>query len=119
MRTWWWKWRQISRRLWVRTTLIGFLGISTALLAAVVESWIPWQVPAFVKVDAIESLLTIIASSMLAVTTFSLGIMTSAYGSASNGVTPRATKLLMEDSLTQTVLASFIGSFIFSIVGMI
>ena len=119
MRTWWWKWRQISRRLWVRTTLIGFLGIATALLAAVVESWIPWQVPAFVKVDAIESLLTIIASSMLAVTTFSLGIMTSAYGSASNGVTPRATKLLMEDSLTQTVLASFIGSFIFSIVGMI
>ena len=119
MRTWWWRWRQASRRLWVRTTLIGCLGIATALLAAVVETWIPWKMPAFVQVEAIESLLTIIASSMLAVTTFSLGIMTSAYGSASNGVTPRATTLLMEDSLTQAVLASFIGSFIFSIVGMI
>lgn len=119
MRTWWWKFQQSTRRLWVKTTLIGLLGVFTALLAAVVETWLPWQLPAFVTVESIESLLGIIASSMLAVTTFSLGIMTSAYGSASNGVTPRATTLLMEDSLTQTVLASFIGSFIFSIVGMI
>lgn len=103
----------------MRTTLIGLLGVLTALLAAVVETWIPWELPGFVDVAAIESLLTIIASSMLAVTTFSLGVMTSAYGSATSNVTPRATKLLMEDPITQTVLASFIGSFIFSVVGMI
>lgn len=109
----------MGRRLWVRTTLIGLLGVFTALLAAVVETWIPWELPGFVDVAAIESLLTIIASSMLAVTTFSLGVMTSAYGSATSNVTPRATKLLMEDPITQTVLASFIGSFIFSVVGMI
>lgn len=116
---WWWQLRQVGRRLWVRTTLIGLLGVLTALLAAVVETWIPWELPGFVDVAAIESLLTIIASSMLAVTTFSLGVMTSAYGSATSNVTPRATKLLMEDPITQTVLASFIGSFIFSVVGMI
>lgn len=103
----------------MRTTLIGLLGVLTALLAAVVETWIPWELPGFVDVAVIESLLTIIASSMLAVTTFSLGVMTSAYGSATSNVTPRATKLLMEDPITQTVLASFIGSFIFSVVGMI
>lgn len=119
MSGWWWKLRQHSRKLWIRTTLIGMMGVATALLAAVVDTWIPWEFPAFVPVDAIESLLGIIASSMLAVTTFSLGVMTSAYGSASSSVTPRATKLLMEDTITQTVLASFIGSFIFSIVGMI
>lgn len=119
MRAWGWKLKQISRKLWVRTTLIGLLGVATALLAAVVEAWIPWEFPDFVTVSAIESLLTIIASSMLAVTTFSLGVMTSAYGAATNNVTPRATKLLMEDTITQTVLASFIGSFIFSVVGMI
>ena len=119
MSKWWWQMRQVSRKLWVRTSLIGSLGVTTALLAAFVERWIPWELPGFVSVSDIESLLTIIASSMLAVTTFSLGVMTSAYGAASSSVTPRATKLLMEDSITQTVLSSFIGSFIFSIVGII
>lgn len=119
MSGWWWKLRQISRRLWVRTSLIGLLGVAMAVLAAFVEAWIPFEFPGFVEVSAIESLLTIIASSMLAVTTFSLGVMTSAYGSATSNVTPRATKLLIDDPITQSVLSSFIGSFIFSIVGMI
>lgn len=116
---WWWRCRQASRKLWVRTTCIGLLGLLAAVGATIVEHWWPWALPAFVPVTAIESLLTIIASSMLAVSTFSLNIMTGAYSAASNSVTPRATRLLMEDTLTQTVLASFIGAFIFSIVGMI
>ena len=119
MSGWWWRCRQASRKLWVRTTCIGLLGFLAALVATVVEHWLPWTLPAFVPVTAIESLLTIIASSMLAVSTFSLNIMTGAYSAASNSVTPRATKLLMEDTMTQTVLASFVGAFIFSIVGMI
>ncbi|MCV5216691.1 DUF2254 domain-containing protein, partial [Escherichia coli] len=38
---------------------------------------------------------------------------------ASAGVTPRATKLVMEDSTTQNALATFLGSFSFSLVGII
>lgn len=38
---------------------------------------------------------------MLAVTTFSLSTMVTAYGAASSGVTPRATTLVMEDTTTQ------------------
>jgi uncharacterized membrane protein len=34
-------------------------------------------------------------------------------------VTPRATKLVVEDSTTQNVLATFVGSFLFSLVGII
>lgn len=56
---------------------------------------------------------------MLAVTTFSLNIMVSAYSAATSNVTPRATKLVMEDSTTQNVLATFLGSFLFSLVGII
>lgn len=56
---------------------------------------------------------------MLAVTTFSLSVMTSAYSAATSNVTPRAIKLLIEDRLTQNVLSSFIGSFLFSIVGIV
>src|SRR5690606_17428409 len=57
--------------------------------------------------------------ALLAVTTFSLGVMTSAFGAATTNVTPRATKLLMEDELTNSVLSTFIGAFLFSIVGII
>src|SRR5690606_41571550 len=66
-----------------------------------------------------RSLLNIIASSMLAVTTFSLGVMTAAFSAATTNVTPRATRLLMEDDLTNNVLSTFIGAFLFSIVGII
>lgn len=48
-----------------------------------------------IKQETLESLLNVIASSMLAVTTFSLSIMVAAFASASNGATPRATDLVM------------------------
>ena len=56
---------------------------------------------------------------MLAVTTFSLSTMVSAYSAATSNVTPRATKLIMEDTTTQNVLSTFVGSFLFSLVGII
>lgn len=119
MSRWQWIFRQLTRRLWLRASLIGLLGIVTAILAAVVERYIPWHLPGTMGADSIDSILTIIASSMLSVTTFSLSVMTSAYGAATSNVTPRATRLLMEDPTTQNVLSTFIGSFLFSIVGII
>ena len=116
-----WRWilTQLTRRLWFRATLVGMLGVAAAILAAVAEAYIPWNPSWSIGADAVQSLLTIIASSMLAVTTFSLNIMTSAYGSATSNVTPRATTLLKEDRVTQNVLSTFIGSFLFGIVGLV
>jgi uncharacterized membrane protein len=45
--------------------------------------------------------------------------MVAAYGSATSNVTPRAISLLVEDPTTQNTLSTFIGSFIFSLVGII
>lgn len=45
--------------------------------------------------------------------------MVAAYGAATSNVTPRATKLLMEDNTSQNVLGTFIGTFLFSLVGII
>ncbi|CAM3864176.1 DUF2254 domain-containing protein [Kerstersia gyiorum] len=117
-----WRWvlRQLSRRLWVHTTLIGLLGVVAAMLAALVERYVPpWEVPSNIGDNSVFTLLQIMASSMLAVTTFSLSIMNAAYDASTNNVTPRATRLLMEDRITQNALSAFIGSFIFSIVGII
>lgn len=119
MHYWRWLLGRLTRQLWWRAAVFGLLGVFTAIFATIAEYFIPWRMPLDISPDAVETLLSIIASSMLAVTTFSLGAMTSAFGAATSNVTPRATKLLMEDRLTHNVLSSFIGAFLFSIVGII
>ena len=119
MTRWQWIFMQMTRRLWLRASLIGGLGVLAAILAAGAEDYIPWKLPGSISAKVIGNLLTIIASSMLTVTTFSLSTMTSAYASASSSVTPRAARILMSDTAAQNVLSTFIGSFLFSIVGLI
>lgn len=116
-----WRWllHQMTKRLWFRASLFSVLGVATALLAVIFKDYIPASLPARIGADAVDKILGIIASSMLAVTTFSLSTMVTAYGAASSGVTPRATTLVMEDRTTQNALATFIGSFLFSLVGII
>lgn len=116
---WRWIFSRVTKRLWFRATLFSVVGVITALLAAAFRDYIPESVSTSVGADAVDNILGIIASSMLAVTTFSLSTMVTAYGAASSGVTPRATTLVMEDSTTQNALATFIGSFLFSLVGII
>ncbi|STF69041.1 Predicted membrane protein (DUF2254) [Escherichia coli] len=116
-----WKWmlKQTYKKLWFRATLFAIVAIITALLSILFKSMIPESVSVKVGAEAVDNILNILASSMLAVTTFSLSIMVTAYGSATTNVTPRATRLVVEDVTTQNVLATFIGSFLFSLVGII
>ncbi len=98
-----WRWAlgQMTKRLWFRATLFSLTGVITALLAITLRDFVPPTLPAKIGADSVDKILGIIASSMLAVTTFSLSTVVSAYSAASNGVTPRATTLVMEDSTTQ------------------
>lgn len=116
---WFWFAVQLSRRIWVRATLFSLLAVVAALLGIVLSPYIPSDVPTKIGADAVDRILGIIASSMLTVTTFSLSTMVSAYSAATSNVTPRATRLVMEDSTTQNVLSTFVGSFLFSLVGII
>lgn len=116
-----WRWAlgQVARRVWFRASLFSVLAVVTAFLGIWLDPVIPDAVPSQIGARTVDNLLGIIASSMLTVTTFSLSIMVAAYSAATSNVTPRATKLIMEDSTTQNVLSTFIGSFIFSLVGII
>lgn len=111
--------RRESRRMWVRATIYCGLAIVTALVGALVKTWIPESLAGRIGADSVGNLLGILATSMLAVTTFSLSTMVSAYSSASTSATPRATRLLIADSSAQGALATFIGAFLFSVVGLI
>ncbi|MDI6958498.1 DUF2254 domain-containing protein [Pantoea sp. Pa-EAmG] len=110
---------QITRKLWFRSALFAVLAVLTALLAIALKPVLPASASGLTGADSVDKILTILASSMLAVTTFSLNIVVSAYNTASSSVTPRATRLLLEDRTTQNVLATFIGSFLYSLVGII
>lgn len=114
-----WSISVLARRIWFRATLFSIAAVATALLAIVVTPYIPADLSTKIGADSVDNILGIIASSILTVTTFSLSTMVSAYSAATSNVTPRATLLVMEDSTTQNVLATFVGSFLFSLVGIV
>jgi uncharacterized membrane protein len=116
---WTWLLVRLARRLWLRAALFSLLGVVTALLAAVAEPFIPYEITLRIGAAAVDNILGILASSMLAVTTFSLSTMVSAFAAATSNASPRATRLLLEDSTAQNAISSFLGSFLFSIVGIV
>ncbi len=116
-----WRWLllQFTRRLWVRATLFSVLAAATALIGIAVAPYIPPGLETSIGADSIDDILKILAVSMLTVTTFSLNVMVTAYGAVTNSATPRAAALLRDDITTQNVLGTFIGSFLYSLVGIV
>lgn len=111
--------RRIARKLWFRVVLISILSLLALLLAPLAKPLLPDSLSEDFGREAVLPVLTILASGMLAVTTFSLNVMVSAYRTAASMATPRVYRLLLEDTVTQRVLATFVGGFIFSLSGVI
>ncbi|PWG65847.1 DUF2254 domain-containing protein [Sediminicurvatus halobius] len=109
----------IKEHLWVKPLVLCVLsvgGIFVAKLAdfAGLSGWLP-----AINLASVESLLSIMASSMLVIATFAVGSMVAAYASASTGATPRSIPIVIADDVTQNALSAFIGAFIFSIVSLV
>lgn len=111
--------RRLAKRVWARAALVTLISIAFVLAAGWVSSLIPFRFVIDLGQDSVGSILQIIASSMLAVTTFSITAMVTAYSSATTTATPRATQLLVEDPTSQNALSTFVGGFTFSLVGII
>lgn len=119
MSKWRWILQQYGQRLWVRVWIFCLASVAAALAGTLVDK--AGSLPQVVSVDAgaVSGILNILASSMLAVTTFSLSIMVSAYSAAASSTTPRANKLMLRDNTSQNALSVFIGAFLFSLAGII
>ena len=111
-------WR-ISRRLWVRAALLAGLAILVAIAAPTLSVFVPSPLSELVEISAVSKILNILATSMLSVTIFSLSVLVSARQAAASQVTPRSHQVLLEDTTTQNVLATFLGSFIFALTASI
>ena len=116
---WQWLLTLFARKLWLRVSVMALVGVVTAAAGIVFAPYVPDTWTIRIGAQAIDGILNVLASGMLAVTVFSVSTMVAAYGAATSNVTPRATKLLMEDNTSQNVLGTFIGAFLFSLVGII
>ena len=118
MNRWRFYWLRLTRELWVRATAYAALGVGAALLASIGEGLVPEDMAERLGGESVEEILTILASSLLAVATFSVGAMVSAYTAVSQAATPRVAALVTSDGQTQKSLATFVGAFLYSIVAV-
>lgn len=106
-------------RLWVKPFVVCLLSIAAAFVAKFADGTGLAELVPVIAADSIETLLSIMAASMLLIATFSVASMVSAYASASSTATPRSFTLIVADDASQNALSTFVGSFIFSIVALI
>ena len=110
---------QLSQRLAVRVLMIAALALLALVIAVAFGHYIPdWMVDGL-GTRSLDTILNMLAMSMLKVTTFSLSVMTGAIQFASSQTSPRSRFVLRMDTRTHSVLANFVGAFLFSLIGII
>ena len=107
------------RNMGLRVALYAALALAVAFVSPIAAFWGSDLTSIELALAAVLPILNILASSMLAVSTFSLNIMVSAHRSAAGTTTPRVHRILLEDTTTQSVLATFIGAFVYSLTSII
>jgi uncharacterized membrane protein len=110
---------QLRQRLWAKPLQYCAMAVGASFFAQAPDYWSIGNLLPEITPETIQTLLTIISSSMLAVATFAVGSMLASYASASSSATPRTFALVLADDVSQTALSSFIGAFIFSIVSIV
>lgn len=103
------------RNMGLRVVLYALLSVAATLISPLANKLIGESVSLEIDFSSVTPVLTILATSMLAVSTFSLNIMVTAHRAAADVATPRIHRILLEDTTTQSVLAAFIGAFVYSL----
>lgn len=109
---------RLRERLWVRPVAIALLSIAVAFGARLADGTGLGDIVPAISAESVESLLTVMASSMLVIATFAVASMVAAYASAGTTATPRTFALVVSDDVSQNALSTFVGAFIFSIVAL-
>lgn len=105
-----------ANQLWLVPAYWAIFAVIFAFIARFFGDMLQTGILPDIERSTLDGLLSIVALSMLSVSTFSLSIMVSAFSSAANGATPRAMNLVMADDNTRTAIASFIAAFIYAVI---
>ncbi len=111
--------QRLRQQLWWRPAIWSVAAVLAAMASALADAWVPADWLPKLQDGLVAELLRIMATTMLAVSTFSLSVLASAYATAASAGTPRATRLVVADPQSQKSVAVFLASFIFAIVGVI
>ncbi len=111
--------KRFFTRLWVKPLLVSVVSVGGVFAAKWADQTALTEIAPEITVESIQTLLSIMASSVLVIATLAVASMVSAYASASNTASPRAFPLVVADDRTQYALSVFVGTFIYSIVGLI
>lgn len=110
---------RLRERLWVKPLFTCIFSILSIVLAdRIDDETFPIPLPE-VSAESLETLLSILTGGMLVIATFAVGAMVSAYSAASSKATPRSFEAVISDDTSQNALSVFIGTFIFSVVGLV
>ncbi|GFD88765.1 hypothetical protein KUL152_09910 [Tenacibaculum sp. KUL152] len=107
-----------KEKLWVKPLAFCLLSFMSVFVAKVADGTSLHEHIPEIKPESVETLLSIMASSMMVIATFSAGTMVNAYASASQSSTPRSLSLIISDDVSQNALSVFIGAFIYSAVAL-
>jgi uncharacterized membrane protein len=110
---------RFREHLWVKPLIICLISIAIAFVAKLADRVTFLQTVPEVRLESLNTLLSITSGSMLGVATFAVGSMLTAYSSATNTATPRSFPLIIADDVSQNTLSSFIGALIFSVVAKV
>lgn len=110
---------QLLQRMWFLPAAFSFVAVFTVIIAYVLARYAPDDLPFILPANAVQTVLEILASSLLTVAVFALSTVVSAFSGASSATTPRAVPLIAGDLRAQTSISVFIGAFLYSIVGII
>lgn len=112
-------WRQLLHKMWFLPAAFSAIAMLTIVIALYVARWAPEELPFTISPDAIQSILQILATSLLTVAVFALSTLVAALSSASAATSPRAVPLIIGDRAAQTSISVFIGAFLFSILAIL
>jgi len=111
--------KRVGENLWIKPLLASLVSLVGIVAAKLADRTALADVVPVVTVESIQTLLSIMASSVLVIASLAVASMVSAYASASNTASPRAFPLVISDDLSQNALSAFVSTFIYSIVGLI
>lgn len=111
--------QELRSRLWVKPTIMGLAAVGWVSIAYGAGHFLPEEMQVGIEREMLINLLGILATTMLTVATFSVAAMVSAFATVSSTATPRATRIVMQDSSTQNSLTAFLAAFIYAIVALV
>lgn len=110
---------RLGEQLWIRPLLMCLISIAGIFATKAADTTKFGEFVPDIRHDSINTLLSTMSASMLVIATFAVGTMVTSYAAASSKATPRSFSLIIADDVSQNALSAFIGSFIYSIVGLI